>query len=335
MTPEENIKTPEEIAKELRRSLRKADIRSYMDNVGQVRLAISAENLRTSTLANYESYLKIFAAWLILYCNGILFTQVEVDTVRKFSLFLKNQLLLAPNTINGYLAAIRKMFAVVQQKEVTKKILPDLVVDTRMPHVPSMEQVGKLLDACQTLRELLFVAILISTGMRLCELLNLRFRDIQREQKKIYIAESKGRSDGYAALTERVTNILKKYCQEYNKDHPDNMLTSDDYIFYNEKRDGPEKPGNIRCMYYEIKKRAFLDKEPFNIHSLRHFFALNLYLQSHDPILVKRCLRHKTYGATEKYVLLAVSLEMQAKYGNPGDMAFDKSKKHNNPKKRY
>ena len=322
-----NPETHDRGTTEIRRSLRKANIQPYSDNIDEVHLAVSAENLRPSTLANYLSYLKIFAAWLVLYCNGLLFTQVNVDNVRMFSLFLKEKLLLSANTINGYLAAIRKLFAVVQHKEVSKKILPDLAVDTRLPHVPSVEQVGKMLDSCQTLRELLFIAILISTGMRLCELLNLRFRDVLREKKVIYIAESKGRLDGYAILTERVMRILAKYCQEYNKSHPGNILRPDDYIFYSEKQGVPENASKIRHMYYALKKRAGLENESFNIHSLRHYFALNLYLQCHDPILVKRSLRHKTYAATEKYVLLAVSIEIQSKYANPGDMAFCKSGK--------
>ena len=84
-------------------------------------------------------------------------------------------------------------------------------------------------------------------------------------------------------------------------------------------------------MYYELKKSAGLAEEPFNVHSTRHYFALNLYLQSHDPLLVKNALRQKTYAATEKYVRLAVTIEAQARYTNPGDIAFGKSRIHSEP----
>ena len=314
--------------KVVRAALRKADIQACGEAIGRVQFAISAENLRPATLANYGSYLKIFAAWLELYCNGLSFQQVDIDTARRFTIFLKDQLHLSPNTINGYLAAVRKMFAVIQEKEVSKKILPDLAVDTRLPNVPSVEQVGKMLDACQSLRELLFIAMLISTGMRFCELHNLQFCDILRDRKVIYIRASKGRTDGYVPLTDRVLRILTDYCQEYNKSHPQKPLAADDYVFFTHDRLGPEKDYRLRRMFYQIKQRAELSDQPFNIHSLRHYFAMNLYIQSHDPILVKRSLRHRTYAATEKYVLLVVSLEAQMKYRNPGDMAFGKSQNH-------
>ena len=316
----------------LRKTLRSADIQAYMQHINRILTALSAENLRPSTCANYQSFLKVFASWLVLYANGVSFGEVQLDTVRLFTEFLKNELKLAPNTVNGYLAAIRKMYAVIQQKEVSKRLLPDLAVDTRLPQVPGIEQVGQLLDACSTTRELLFITMLISTGMRLCELLNLRFRDILRSRKVIYISSSKGRSDGYVPLTDRVLNLLTVYCQAYHTAHPERPLSSEDYVFFYPIPDRPEQASHIRRMYYEIKQNAGLGAEKFNIHSLRHFFALNLYLQSHDPLLVKQALHHKTYGATEKYVLLALTVEIQAKYANPGDMAFEKTHRYSSDK---
>ena len=315
----------------LRKKLRAADIQPFVYDINLISTALSAENLRPSTRDNYESYLKIFASWLVLYTKGNTFRDVEPDTVRLFVEFMKNQLLLLPNTINGYLAAIRKMYAVVQQREVSKRILPDLVVDTHLPYVPSIEQVGRMLDACRTHRELLFVAMMISTGMRLCELLNLHFRDILRDRKVIYISTSKGRTDGYVPLTDRVLEVLTLYCRSYNSAHPDKPLSPDHYVFFSSGPETPENPGRIRRMYYELKKSAGLAEEPFNVHSTRHYFALNLYLQSHDPLLVKNALRQKTYAATEKYVRLAVTIEAQARYTNPGDIAFGKSRIHSEP----
>lgn len=317
-----------------RKELRTADIQSYLSDIRLVSAALSAENLRPSTCANYESFLKIFASWLVLHANGVSFRDVDLDTVRMFVEFLKNSLLLAPNTVNGYLAAIRKMYAVVRRQEVSKRILPDLAVDTRLPHVPSTEQAGRLVDVCRTNRELLFITILLSTGMRLCEVLNLQFRDILRDRKLIYIRTSKGRMDGYVPLTDRVLKLLSVYCQEYLAAHTVSRLSPEHYVFFSADPGTPEKAHRIRRDYYEIMKAAGMAAEGFNIHSLRHYYALNLYLQSHDPILVKRALRHKTYAATEKYVLLAVSAEIQAKYTNPGEMAFQKSRRYSEEKQK-
>ena len=71
----------------------------------------------------------------------------------------------------------------------------------------------------------------------------------------------------------------------------------------------------------DVQKRAGLAEEHFTCHSLRHFFALQYYLQSHDILLIKRLLGHKSLAATEVYLVLAASIEVQNKYTNPGDIA--------------
>ena len=315
--------SPGKNSKALRKELVAADISPYLADIERIEDGLRAENLSKSTVRNYSSDLKIFAGWLVVHKQAVHFEEVDIDTARQFTLFLKDSMGMSPNTINGYLASLRKMFAMVQEKEVSKRILPDMVVDTQIPRVPSVAQVSKMLKACANERERLMLAILIATGLRFCELLRLRFCDILRDRRLIYIAQSKGRADGYARLTEKVVLLLTEYCQAYNQSHPENPLKSEDYIFFSEDRTAPEKPYKLRKIYRDIQIRANLGEEPYGFHALRHFFALNLYLQSHDLLLVKHQLRHKTLAATEKYLLLATTMEAADQYKNPGDMAFE------------
>lgn len=319
--------SPEALA--IRRELKKADISPYDEEIDKVRNLLTLENCRPSTLCNYISYLKLFAAWLVLLAGAPAFSLITVDTVRKYLDFLKTGQELAPNTINGYLAAIRKLFSFLRDEELSKRAVPDLVVDEHMPRVPSVKQVLAMLKACICIREQLFIGLLISTGVRLNELVGLRFADIRKEDRVIYIsADAKGRSDGYVPLSDRVMSLLTDYCREYNASHPKNRLKPEDYIFFKVDRHGNADPtrhesdARMRDVFIGIQTRAGLETEHFRPHAMRHFFAFQLYLQSHDLFLVKHLLRHRTLAATLKYLVMASSIDVQSKYTNPGDIAF-------------
>ena len=311
-------------ASALRKQLVNTDISEYSTDIASYERSLKLENLRSATLRNYLSYLRIFTAWLVLFCDAISYAQVSLDHVKSFIEFLRDRLSLAPNTINGYLAAIRKMFQYLRDEELSKRAIPDMIVDQHLPKVPTREQVVQMLKACVTIRERLLIGILITTGMRLNELISLKFSDIRTEMSMIYIsADAKGRADGYVPLSKYIVKLLTRLCLEYNAAHPEAKLRPDDYIFFRPERDSHESAYQVRKTFIEIQKRAGLEEEHFRPHSMRHFFALQIYLQSKDLFLVKMLLRHRTLAATLKYLVMASSMDNEKKYANPGDLAFD------------
>ena len=319
-----------------RKKLLAANITTYLSEIEQVMQALQAERLRASTLRAYRSYLNLFAAWLVLFCQSKTFREVTVEDLRVYIAFLMEDQGLAANTINAYLAAIRKMFHVIREEELSKRTLPDLVVDVHLPRVPSVEEVSIMLEACVTSQELLLIAILVTTGMRISEVVHMRFRDIEKAQKQILVPESKGRIAGYVPLSPETVTALTGYCNAYNTQHPLNPLTRDDFVFFNEDRTSPLSLYQIRKIYNGIQSRSKLTEKHYTFHKLRHYFGLHLYLQSHDLVLVKTLLRHKTIAATLIYVVLAASIDVQTRYRNPGDLAFAmmtgrKENAHGNP----
>lgn len=308
----------------IRKQLVKTDISEYSTDIASYERSLKLENLRSATLRNYLSYLKIFTAWLVLFCEAVSYVQVTLDHVKSFIEFLKERLSLAPNTINGYLAAIRKMFHYLRDEELSKRVIPDMIVDQHLPKVPTREQVVQMLKACKGVRERLMIGLLITTGMRLNELTNLKFSDIRTEMSAIYIsADAKGRADGYVPLSKNVVDLLTQLCREYNSANPVSKLRPDDYIFFRPERDRSQSNYQIRKIFIEIQKRAGLEEAHIRPHAMRHYFALQIYLQSGDLLLVKSLLRHRTLAATLKYLVLATSMDARKKYTNPGDLAFD------------
>ncbi|MBO5568581.1 MAG: site-specific integrase [Clostridia bacterium] len=312
-----------EYSRDKRKKLLEADIQAYLPDIEEVTTTMSIAKMRASSVKGYGSYLRLFAAWLVLYCDSVRFADITVEQLRDYIEFLNNDQCLAPNTINAYLAAIRKMYQVIRNEDLSKRVLPDLVVDTHVPIVPSVQDVALMLKACTTLMEKLLLAILITTGMRISEVLSMRFKDVEKAQERIYVPYSKGHIAGYVPLSPKVVALLTQYCNEYSTANPLNRLTPDDYVFFNKDRSNHMSIHQVRSIYNKIQDRAGLRDKHFTFHKLRHYFGLNLYLQSHDLVLVKTVLRHKTIAATLVYVILAASIDAQKRYKNPGEMAFE------------
>ena len=68
---------------------------------------------------------------------------------------------------------------------------------------------------------------------------------------------------------------------------------------------------------------AGLSGHGYTPHSCRHYFALQIYLQKRDLLLVKELLGHKSLNATEVYLqLAAVPVMKQENYVNPLTLAL-------------
>ena len=308
---------------EARKILRDADISSYKDDLDKFEAGTRAENMSASSQKSYLGYLKIFCAYCVIFRNGVSLMNVDISDIQAFIAYLMEVEQLRPNTVNSYLAAIRKMFAYLRGETLDKKRLPDLFVDTYLPRVPTADEVALMLKACSGILERLFLLILISTGVRFSEALVLKFSDLLRNEHLIHVGLSKSRMERRVPLNDNVIAELTKYCNESNANHPDHKLTPDDYIFFNENRDGHLNDSYLRKLFTGIQERAGLKDKHYTPHSCRHFFALQYYLQSNDLLLVKRLLGHKSLESTETYLVLAAAIEAQERYVNPLDVVLN------------
>ena len=304
-----------------RKRLKSTALDLYIQDINEFENGLKSENLSPSTAKNYVGYLKLFCSWCILYQDSILLSNITIEKIRDYISYLQDILKLRPNTINCYLAAVRKMFQYVRKETLTKYVLPDLVVDIYIPRVPSAEQTGRMLSSCNDLLSLILYVLLISTGLRFSEAISLQFKHIHAEQRQIHIVNTKGRMDRMVPLIPEMIQLLTDRCREYNRIHPSRKLTPEDYIFFCPETGQCMTKSQLRRIFMDVQRSAGLSDEHFTCHSMRHYFALQYYLQSHDILLIKRLLGHKSLAATEVYLVLAASIEVQDKYTNPVDIA--------------
>lgn len=129
------------------------------------------------------------------------------------------------------------------------------------------------------------IVCLIDTGMRLSEMLNLKFKDIDFETRLIRIWKNKADHPRSVPMTTRVLKILTKRREETWLSSPFQLNV-----------DQTEK------LWKKVRKELKLESDPdFVIHTLRHTCACRLVRAGVSLIKVQKWLGHKSIKTTERY----------------------------------
>ncbi|MGT0056249.1 tyrosine recombinase XerH [Helicobacter pylori] len=146
-------------------------------------------------------------------------------------------------------------------------------------------------------RNRLLIKIIVFTGMRSNEALQLKIKDFTLENG-CYTILIKGKGDKYRAVMLKafhIESLLKEWLIE-RKLYP----VKNDLLFCNQK-------GNALTQAYLYKQVeriinfAGLRREKNGAHMLRHSFATLLYQKRHDLILVQEALGHASLNTSRIY----------------------------------
>jgi len=306
---------------ESRKLLKTVDISTYTPVLDTFEERLRQRNLAKSTIKNYVGYLTIFFAWCVAFLSSKAAILLDYDDFRAFFKFLEQDCRLMPRTINCYIATVKQFRYYIQKKDWNRYEIRFKKYDQTLPKVPSVEQAGMFVEACTTPLEFVLVMVLLSTGLRISEVCALTYGDIRRDSKQIYVRPGKGRSDRYVPLDDLVLEALEVYCKDINRIRlkaglP--KLRKDDPVFYFNDGIRPANKNFLTRVFGTVDSLAMQGKAHFTPHSCRHYFALQIYLQKYDLLLVKELLGHKSLNATEVYLRLAAALAVVVEdYTNP------------------
>lgn len=181
-------------------------------------------------------------------------------------------------------------------------------LDKKLPVYLSVDEVVHLLDTVQDselptrfpIRDKTIFELLYATGIRCSELIGIRIKDIDLNNKNIRII-GKGNKERIVLFGQKAHDKIAQYLvQERPKIH-----NSDEFLFLNYRTE-PLTSRSIQriCSMF----RQFLKVErAITPHKLRHSFATHLLNQGADLRMVQELLGHATLASTEKYT--HVSLE--------------------------
>jgi integrase/recombinase XerD len=147
------------------------------------------------------------------------------------------------------------------------------------------------------IRDYTLFSVMLYTGMRISEVLNLKIKDYQDEHLIIHDSKT---GPGKPFVRKKLVTIIENYLEELQDVQ---NLTRQDYIF----QSGRYHQLTQRWAEKIIKKYLRLAgiQKVITPHSLRHTFAANLIKSSGNITIVQRALRHKHITSTMRYAHIA------------------------------
>lgn len=173
---------------------------------------------------------------------------------------------------------------------------------SKLPSYMNKEEINRFLSAIENFdfsmetvyRNRLILKMIIYTGIRVSEMLNLRIKDIYKEDD-VYIMQVRGKGN-----KPRVVMIKSKIIENDLQNWLHIRVCNDDLLVCNKK-------GNRLTQAYvsriveNILISAGIRKEKNGAHMLRHSFATLLYQKHHDLILVQEALGHADINTSRIY----------------------------------
>ena len=152
------------------------------------------------------------------------------------------------------------------------------------------DQESQLLNACPKLKHQVILILLLYTGLRPNELIQLQWQHIHFANNQIEII--KKTNSRTIPLTQRLLQLLSKYYQSQTN------ATTEDYLFPSNQEN---KPHIGRKQIWKIINQK--SKGTINPTMLRNTFAARL-LATKDIASAKALLGNKTLEATERHLII-------------------------------
>lgn len=145
-------------------------------------------------------------------------------------------------------------------------------------------------------RNCTMIKLFLAAGLRLSEMLDLKWSDINLLTGQLKVVQGKNNKDRILWINDTMLGEL----QAWREDQAD-KLGSSEYVFSN--RYGKRLVDrDVREMVNIYSERAINKK--ISPHTLRHTFATDLYRETKDIMLVQKALGHEYLNTTMVYTHL-------------------------------
>ena len=171
----------------------------------------------------------------------------------------------------------------------------------KLPEFMGEEEVKKFLEAIEesdfkqnSNRNKLIIKVIIFTGIRVSEALNLKRKDIT-EDGDLFIIRIRGKGNKY-----RIVMIKRHLIEAHLNAIAINYINKEGYLFINKKGTRLTQ-AYVSRIVEQILFKAGIRKEKNGAHMLRHTFATMLYKKQKDLVLVQEALGHASLNTSRIY----------------------------------
>ena len=252
-----------------------------------------------NTINSYKKDLNQF----VLFTKDIDINKIDYNFIRNYLQFLYNQKY-SSKTVSRHISSLKSFFKYLVKmgkiKENPCVLISSPKLEKKLPNYLNYNDLEVLFSIPDKndvlgLRNLLILELLYSCGVRVSELVNIKLKDIDFNNKRILIL-GKGNKERYVLYGHICSDLLNEYLtKSYSK-----LNKNSEYLLLN-------KFGNkitdraIRMIIDDIVKKSSL-KLNISPHTLRHTFATHLLNEGADLKVVQELLGHENISTTGIYM---------------------------------
>ncbi|MEK4764352.1 tyrosine-type recombinase/integrase [Bacillus sp. FSL L8-0099] len=267
-------------------------------------------NLSKHTLKSYKGILKRFESFCVN--KGIFDTdKVTPKVAKEFLIYCKHELKNNISTINEKNRTLKVYFKYLEEEGIVeenpfKKIkfskedtITDVLTDEQVKSVLEHFDRGHYKGTNFALmRNRMVIVLLISTGLRREELVNLKWSDIDMRNRTI-MTYGKKRTVATIPYTRKLQKELAEYKTflEFYFEEEKEVV----YVFP-DKWNRQLTTEAISTLFKRLKRN--LNMEGLTCHAFRRYFASKCLKMGMDSLNLQKLMRHETLQMTERYVKL-------------------------------
>lgn len=255
---------------------------------------LDLRGLTQGTFNDYKRKFEMFTEW----CNeaNIPVAEVTYENLQDYVLVLKNIKQYAPKTVNSNISVLRFLFMYVLYRPLDRYMLPYCRVDVKQADILSVEEVIMFINAMPNLKAKAILTLLYSCGLRVSEVVNLKYKDISRKRKAIYIEHTKNRSSRYVPLSDSALSVLTEYWMKCGR--------PTDWLFPGASEGTHIRTDTVRQYIDQVKEKLGWQDRRITSHTFRHCMGTHMYEAGYDLPYIQKFLGHKSIDSTMVYITL-------------------------------
>lgn len=218
--------------------------------------------------------------------------QLRPPEILAYQRHLRDERHVSFSFFNQVMSALRLFYGQVLGREEMIVRIPFMHRERHLPVVLSPEEILRLIDGAETLRDRVLITVTYSAGLRLGEVCRLAVGDIDSSRMLIRVRQGKGHKDRYAPLSPIALELLREW---WRKTHPANLLFP--------IRKDPSRPIHHSTSQRALRvaaQRAGLTKR-VSPRTLRHCFATHLMEKGEPMPMIQVAMGHAHLRTTQTY----------------------------------
>lgn len=301
-----------------------------------------SRKLRPKTMSSYEQTLRLFERWCLEEAEITQPSQVLDTTIRHYICSLQERgkytfystensaityepsrrrdfsQTVSTTTINNYIRNLKAFFA--WYADVTQSSNPmEKIKQLRNERKPQeyledheLEQLLKVFDRSyySEHRDFMIILLLLDTGMRLGECLQITDDDLDMDERTICLPaeHTKGRRTRFVFFSVKTSKSLQRWLR-----YKDRYTNSK--LLFPVKSGTPMEVHSFESSFKRYLERAGIDKK-YSPHALRNNFAKRCLMNGMDIYTLSRILGHSSVSVTENAYLDLTDKDLRRRYQN-------------------